>query len=109
MGTKRILRVYFDLPNFVQPKEVGKVFSMFRERSKLKKEQELFNNKRRKNEIVTELFEINTDIGMLLDVITPTDSNYSVQWHTSLGKEFAVLTITEDVQDVMPTKGQDEL
>ena len=104
--TKKIWRVYYDLPNYVNPKEVTKIFKLMRQRDSLMDREEGTISQKRKDEIQNELLPINEDLKMLLNVISPKESNWSVIKHKANGKEFFVITITEPVQASLHTEGQ---
>lgn len=108
MSVKRIWRVYYDLPNFIKPKEVEKAFRMMSERAKFFPRIEAAFKESTKQSIRDELKVFDADLELIMNVICPNDCNWGIAKHTTDGKKFWVMTITEKVQDSIFDKGQDD-
>jgi hypothetical protein len=108
MTVKRIVRVYYDLDNYVKPKEVSKVFNMMDKRDRLIMDKRAARGKNNIARLDDQLTLINADLEMICKVISPKDCVWGVNRHNASGKDFWVLTITEIVTDSMHKGGQDE-
>lgn len=108
MTVKRIVKVYFDLPHYVKPKEVGKIFRLMdKRREKLREIEDAFRETTKehlRNEFV--LFE--GEFNQLLNLVTPKHCNWNVTAMTTSSEKCWMLVITEPVNDELNFKGQDE-
>lgn len=108
MSIKRIFRVYYDLPDYIVPKEVAKIFRLMTKRRELMIK---INNTMRdvkKAPLEVELSEVDSDIEMVAEVITPKHCNWMVKEHETSDAAFWVLTLTEPVEESLLKGGQDD-
>lgn len=114
MAVKRILKVYYDLPNYLNPKEVVKVFKLMEERGKLMNQIHVAIRSDKKADLQDKLDAVESGLKMIANVITPKGANWGVATHEAIvGKhnnltKFLVLTITEPVTESIFDKGQDD-
>jgi hypothetical protein len=108
MSVKRIARVYYDLDNYVKPKEVSKIFKLMNKRAKLMREKQTTLGKNNLALLDDKLTLANADLEMICNVITPKNCTWGVNKHNANSKEFWVLTITENVTELMHKGGQDD-
>jgi hypothetical protein len=114
MTVKRILRVYYDLPHYMKPKEVSKVFKLMKERADLLERKEWAFGKKESERIADRLTLVGNDLELICNVIAPKGANWTIKRHTAaVGKDniltkFFVLTITEPVVESIFDKGQDD-
>ncbi len=107
MSIKRIWRVYFDLPDYIVPKEVSKVFRLMKKRQKLMERIETAW-KKEKAKLEVELAEVNSDIDLTMNVVSPKGANWKIRSHNAGNGAFFVIEITEPVQESIFDKGQDD-
>ena len=107
MGVKRIIRVYYNLPHILNPKEVTRAFSKFNERLKILKELNDSPSKLEKMSLETDRATVEADLTLLMDVITPKGANWGISHHTTQTEgEFAVITMKEAVADELNLTSQ---
>lgn len=102
---RRIHRVYYDLPNYIKPVEVIKIFKLMNQRNELNIK--INGSRKTKDADVVKLAEINADLALVLEVISPNGLTYLVSEHRSNGKNFWVLTLYSLVTESLFDKGQD--
>lgn len=106
--TKRIYRVYYDLPDHIVPKEVKKLFKLINKYMRLI-DSKKHAPKKEIDRIEVETSEIESDIRLIAEVITPKNCNWRLDlWEKPNKSDFWVLTITEPVEESLFNKGQDD-
>lgn len=108
MSIKRIVKVYYDKPNYIKPKEVTKAFSLYDKRNDLRKQLNSTTSKTGKIDLKGEIAEIGEELRMVMNVITPGKLTWGLAEHTDQDSSFSVITITEKVEDELSFKSQDE-
>lgn len=108
MTVRRIWRVYYDLPNYIVPKEVKKAFRHMDNRKNYFHRIETAFRDSTKESIRNELKVFDADLELLMDVITPKKCTWGIAKHATSEETFWVMTIFEYVNDSIFTKGQDD-
>ena len=97
--TRRILKVYYDKPSYVVPKDIQKIFTLHQLFLDLQTDFRNSTSKADKMKIEIEQEENKNDLLMMLKLVTPKDANWSMDIHTVDKDKFCVLTITEEIHD----------
>lgn len=104
----KIVAVYFDYPHYMKPKEVIKVFELFKKRREYYKN-EHEGSKQERMERVIRREEVTAELKLVLDVISAAEDRKCrvSMWTDSYGKEVAVLEIFEPVNTSLFDKPQE--
>lgn len=106
---RRIKKVYFDLPNYVKPKEVTKAFKLMHDRKAFFKRLDEATRGTTKQGIKDELAVHEEELIILMKIITPKNCAWSITEARAADKTFYLMNIYEEVYDELSAEAQDAI